>query len=148
MSFLYFLELKYYWIHNVPDVTKQCSHRKLIPSLLYKDSEFPEDFDLKNVIRKSEIVSLNTIETDLNIPISSSEKIEKTSVDIINIDKDIETRAEQSKIDKLSEELENKKSQYILLQDKVKTKEALLKEVNNFKQSFILQQNDFFIVVD
>ncbi|CAH1106385.1 unnamed protein product [Psylliodes chrysocephalus] len=135
-------ELKYYWIHNVPDVTKQCSHRKLIPSLLYKDSEFPEDFDLKNVIRKSEIVSLNTIETDLNIPISSSEKIEKTSVDIINIDKDIETRAEQSKIDKLSEELENKKSQYILLQDKVKTKEALLKELirtKNEEQNYLIE---------
>lgn len=33
--------MRQYWARNLADVTKQCSRDNLIPSLLFKDSEFP-----------------------------------------------------------------------------------------------------------
>lgn len=34
-------DLKYYYVHHLPDVTRQCSQKQLIPSLLFEDTAFP-----------------------------------------------------------------------------------------------------------
>lgn len=40
----FMVDLKQYWVRNLPDVTKQCSINNLIPSLLFKDREFPKTY--------------------------------------------------------------------------------------------------------
>ncbi|CAG9856761.1 unnamed protein product [Phyllotreta striolata] len=117
-------DLKDYWIYVVPDVTKQCPASKLIPSLLYNDNRFPQNFNLKHVIKKADVLSLQTIESDINItrPI----EVNKDNNHNANVD-EIET--EENKITKLTAELEEKKQKYIVMQEKIKTQEDLLKEL-------------------
>ncbi|XP_050507109.1 coiled-coil domain-containing protein 22 [Diabrotica virgifera virgifera] len=136
-------DLKDYWIHLTPDVTKQCSPRKLIPSLLFQDNDISDDIDLKKVIKKSEAVSLDNLKSEVSSLSLISDKLTPTSTEkeiaLSENDVNAET-SEQYLIEKLSKEVESMKSEYVELQEDVKNAELKLVEivrVTNEKQDHL-----------
>ncbi|XP_018580090.1 coiled-coil domain-containing protein 22 homolog [Anoplophora glabripennis] len=120
--------LKEYWIHNIPDVTKQCPARKLIPSLLFKDNEFVGNPDLLIAIKNQrEIVTVVEAPTNIKIDLSSDE-VQKEITAEINIQKPSE-----NKMDGLLKEVEVIKSQFLSLQEVIKSNELQLSQLRNMK---------------
>ncbi|KAJ8946713.1 hypothetical protein NQ318_006971 [Aromia moschata] len=127
--------LKQYWIHNLPDVTRQCSPRKLIPSLLFKDSRFLKNPDLLNTIRKqSENISLDDIQNmkitlssgDVNADVKMIAGKEETGEKIIEQEK-------ENRIIDVANELEAIKLKYIALQEVTKNNELQLSQLRIMK---------------
>lgn len=124
--FLYskiFLDLKEYWIHNIPDVTKQCPARKLIPSLLFKDNEFAENPNLLTGIKnQQEIVTVGEVSRDMIIDLPTEE---------IHTTMEVTVRSSpENKIDGVLKEVEEIKSKFLSQQEIIKNNELQLSQVN------------------
>ncbi|KAF2884096.1 hypothetical protein ILUMI_22064 [Ignelater luminosus] len=119
--------LKKYWVHNLPDVTKQCNPRNLIPSLLYKDSEFSI-----NCLNLSQ--SLKVDEDIANIDVTTN-TINETNVttDVSLNGHPVEENAYENKIQCLLQYVNNNKSKFKELQEKQKILEAKLAQVSDEK---------------
>ncbi|KAB0799648.1 hypothetical protein PPYR_07528 [Photinus pyralis] len=59
--------LKHYWIHHLPDVSRQCAPHNLIPSLLYNDSKFVGTVDFIKSPENKE-TSLNVVDGVEEVP--------------------------------------------------------------------------------
>ncbi|KAJ8949666.1 hypothetical protein NQ314_008127 [Rhamnusium bicolor] len=123
-------ELKHYWIHNLPDVTKQCSSRKLIPSLLFKDNEFSENSSLSGAIKKqSQNVIVDEIQS--NVKISLLPEDVKNSKKVI-VEENVE-KSKENKIVDLLNQLEDVKSKYVTLHEVIKNNELQLSQLRIMK---------------
>ncbi|XP_023016025.1 coiled-coil domain-containing protein 22 homolog [Leptinotarsa decemlineata] len=120
--------LKQYWVHNLPDVTKQCSPKNLIPSLLFKDIEFSRNSRLVELIKKKN--QTTELPDTIEKIILRKESPEK----ILDLEKKITTTREnenhgEKKLKILLDEIERVKSEYITLQDNAKADELQLSQV-------------------
>ncbi|KAJ8919437.1 hypothetical protein NQ315_016535 [Exocentrus adspersus] len=119
--------LKEYWIHTIPDVTKQCPGRTLIPSLLFKDTEFTEKLNLLDAIKKqSEVVSVSGIPNDIEINILPQDRHKELTEQSVQ-------KLPDSKIDDLVTEVETIKTQFLSLQEAIKNNELQLSQIRNMK---------------
>lgn len=118
-----FLALKKYWVHNLPDVTRQCNPRNLIPSLVYKDSEFSI-----NCLNLSQ--SLKVDEDIENIDIATN-TIHETNVatDVSVNGQLVGENAYENKIQHLLQYVNNNKSKFKELQEKQKILDVKLAQV-------------------
>lgn len=62
MFFVVLVDIRQYWVRNLPDVTKQCSRNNLVASLLFKDVEFPENYCFARRITVSFAKEVDTAE--------------------------------------------------------------------------------------
>ncbi|KAJ8966464.1 hypothetical protein NQ317_011451 [Molorchus minor] len=129
-------ELKQYWIHNVPDVTRQCSTRELIPSLLFQDIQFSQSPSLLATIKKeNEEKEINVIEQKVKISLTS-EDMDTCEQSFINEgDGEEESVAESSKRKAVNrfKELEEVKTKYKDLQDLFKNDQLKLSQIRTMK---------------
>ncbi|EFA01483.2 Coiled-coil domain-containing protein 22 homolog-like Protein [Tribolium castaneum] len=112
--------LKQYWVHNVPAVTKQCSSKELLPSLLFEDSFISsEDISLRKCLK------IASRPTDLLL--QSSELVQATTkAESVKITEMTESETE-NKLKSLLEELNLRKNKCLELEDAVKSCETQLK---------------------
>lgn len=121
-----FLGLQQYWVHNLPDVTKQCTINNLIPSLLFKDSQFLmshlnssslslNNAQIENITEDAAHITLSPICTksyseDTLSQISDSELVNEKAV--------------------VANEIENTKEKILELEKEIKLAEQQLQQVS------------------
>lgn len=114
--------LKQYWIRNVPAVTKQCSLKQLLPSLLFEDSLMcSQDPNLRKCLK----ISLNKEEMPSQLLINSPELVQATT----KSETEVTESETEIKIQSLLEELKLRKEKCLELEEAVKTCEKQLEQV-------------------
>lgn len=120
-----FVALKQYYIHNVPEVTKQCSQRELIPSLLFNDCEINFNnkhlLDCFNVSSKSMGIDLASVD----IPEQEDCNTNSTLVEVKS-----EENVSEDNLKVLINELKEIKSKYKHLQEDVNSCKMALEQVS------------------
>ncbi|XP_017774067.1 PREDICTED: coiled-coil domain-containing protein 22 [Nicrophorus vespilloides] len=115
-------ELKQYWVHHLPDVSRQCEASNLLASLLFKDNNF--DINTKDFVTPNSdlsILPLENITEEVTI-----NKVEKCIV----IDDSLE-----KKINAEVEIIEREKLKYLAMKEDVKKLEKQLKQLQTLKRT-------------
>lgn len=107
----------------IPDVTKQSSIKQLIPSIIFKDCWFPDNFNLMENIEHSDV----NREHDFNI--SKDLKLNNTILNKENAEIDKQSEDQNTAIKELSSELMDRQEKYISLNKVVQELELKLSEV-------------------
>ncbi|KAK4886403.1 hypothetical protein RN001_002674 [Aquatica leii] len=122
--------LKQYWVHYLPEVTKQCLKQNVVPSLLYRDSEFT-DLAFSTKVENVETNSLvNNIEiSNANLVKHNGTTVPELSIFEIEINK-IRCAIEENKhkYEELQISYNNLDKQLAQITDERHKKEAALKE--------------------
>ncbi|KAK5643290.1 hypothetical protein RI129_007135 [Pyrocoelia pectoralis] len=119
--------LKQYWIHHLPDVSRQCDRQNLIPSLLYNDNKFVGKIDFIKSPEKKEIC-INTVDA-----VEGAQNVFVEPIVINNIN---QTTAEID-LNELYNDLEDHKLKYEELQktySDLEKQSSKLKEIRNKKE--------------
>ncbi|CAH1959136.1 unnamed protein product [Acanthoscelides obtectus] len=87
---MFFAELKQYWADTVSPVSKQCSVKQLIPSLLFNDSSFPTSTNLKNMSEYDQQNLVEKVESDIQLCKELNEASNNVSKNKAEIDQVIE----------------------------------------------------------
>lgn len=125
-------EIKQYWVRNLPEVTKQCPPNLLLPSLLFKDSDFstnsalPEENSFKLDV-KEESVESDISRDKSNNAIRASESTNMMRA--VAAQSEVEDRAQ-----KLLREIEAAKEKYADLRLEFKKSEAKMDELCSLKE--------------
>ncbi|KAG5882538.1 hypothetical protein JTB14_038149 [Gonioctena quinquepunctata] len=121
--------LKQHWVHSVPDVTKQCSRRNLIPSLLFKDIKFSYITNMVELMKKqSQTTTMDPVGNN-DIVYTSSDKSKNKDSQIERIISVNIGNSGENKLNKLLDEFSRVKAEYAALQLALKYEEPQLSEV-------------------
>lgn len=135
--------MKQYFVHIVPDVTKQCSNSQLIPSLLFNDCKFDKNEGIFNLLRNSQPLEAENEafrETDAitsAILNQTKEPIRNNSTVNENIQENnlkalVETvREEQNILQELSETKKRLEQELIEVKERKTDEENALKNIMN-----------------
>lgn len=123
---MFFSDIQEYFRHIVPLVTQQCPPKNLIPSLLFRDCQFPDTFSLEDEIEEHE----HTIQQLQNNGIF--QKVLELNASVINKDIGLVENPQMQKkndLEKLSTELNVISQTYLALKEETKAVELDLIQV-------------------
>ncbi|KAF5285613.1 hypothetical protein FQR65_LT13094 [Abscondita terminalis] len=121
--------LRQYWVHYLPEVTKQCLGRNLVPSLLFKDTEFkgfafkklPDNIDTREIMNQIEVKM-----PEINATEKEDAELSKCENEIIKIQYAIdENKHKHEELQAMYSNLDKKLAQ--ITDERIK-KETILKE--------------------
>jgi hypothetical protein len=122
--------LKQYWIHNVPVVTKQCSPKELVQSLLFEDCLINSE---SSYLRRCFSISSSKEDELPSQLLSNSSGLSQASpVSEANVAPVVESSSE-SKLQSLVEKVKEKKQECLELQESVKNYEMQLAQMDKMK---------------
>ncbi|KAI4464089.1 jm1 protein [Holotrichia oblita] len=122
--------LKEYWVYYVNDITKQCSDRNLIPSLIFRDTDFNNinlNETIESIHEKVPYFDINVAESNTITPVNSTlSTIEEKAINpVYNV--------HEMKINTLSQNIKQQKQLIIALKQNLEMERNNLAKVSDEK---------------